>query len=74
MAKVTSQKDTKGMEQIRSKALKGIKLLLEGIESIEGIEGIESTKDKKFICKLVGKAFEKVEGLKAKGLETEPVK
>ena len=59
------------MEYIRNETLKGIKLLLEGIE---GIEGIESTKGKKFICKLVGKAFEIVEGLKAKGLETEPVK
>ena len=73
-AKVTLQKDTKGIEYFRSKTLKGLKLLLEGIQGIEGTEVTESRNGKKFICKLVGKAFEEVEGLKAEGLETEPVK
>ena len=59
------------MEYIRNEVLEGIKLLLEGIE---GIEGTESTKGKKFICKLVGKAYERVEGLKTKGLEKEQIK
>ena len=59
------------MKYIRSKALKGIKILFEGIESTEGTE---STKRKKFIWKLFGKVVEEAEGLKAKGLTTEPIK